>query len=146
LSIVIDFDSWAACYRGFVGWIFHFSAGVATGAFVVGFFMLKIAFGLLGDGRVVRVEAAGHAESAAYGEDLVCAAASVLLQSLWLGLTQVVGIVVEGGWTSGDLRMSIADTDAARIDVAALMQTALRSLEALAHEHPKNVRVSSQLQ
>ena len=106
--------------------------------------MLKISFALLGDGRVVRVDASGHAESAAYGEDLVCAAASVLLQSLWLGLTHVVGITVDGGWTSGDLRMSITDADAERIDVAALMQTALRSLEALAHEHPKNVRVTVQ--
>lgn len=37
-------------------------------------------------------EAVGHANSAAYGEDLVCAAVSVLTQTAILGLQEVLGI------------------------------------------------------
>lgn len=44
------------------------------------------------DGKVVELEVSGHAHSAEYGEDIVCASISVLTQTCLLALNEVAAI------------------------------------------------------
>ena len=83
----------------------------------------------------------GHAGWADAGEDVVCAAVSTLLQAAWLGLSEVMGIAVEGAKSDG--RLSLTWPAAAREDpgVRAVAETVARSLETLAAQFPEHVRV-----
>lgn len=47
------------------------------------------------NGKLVGVEANGHTDYADEGEDIVCAAASSIIQTAVLGLMQLLGIAVE---------------------------------------------------
>lgn len=47
------------------------------------------------NGKLVGVEANGHTGYAEEGEDIVCAAASSIIQTAVLGLMQLLGIAVE---------------------------------------------------
>lgn len=82
--------------------------------------------------------AEGHAQWDEAGKDIVCAAASVLLQSLWLGLTEVLKLDVDGGWESGRLDVDWSPY-AGLAEVAALARTAEASLQKLAAAYPGNV-------
>ena len=44
------------------------------------------------NGNVVELEVSGHADSAEYGEDIVCASISVLAQTCLLALNEVAAI------------------------------------------------------
>ena len=93
--------------------------------------------------------AAGACESeggwAEDGRDVVCAAVSAILQSAWYGLTEVAGIEVAASKRKtpreGTLEVSWPET--ARDDVAtrAIVETAVRSVERIADQYPRNVRV-----
>jgi len=92
-------------------------------------------------GRLSSFFATGHAGWADDGKDIVCAAVSTLLQSAWLGLSEVAGVDVEGSKAKGTLELRWPDS--AREDVAAraIVDTAARSVERIAAQYPKNVRV-----
>jgi len=102
--------------------------------------MLVVSFVYDKHGFPVRVEAKGHADWAVLGRDVVCAAASTILQSTWLGITEVAGIVVEGTRESGYLKMAWATSDRPSEALRILVTTADLSLKQLAKQYPKNLR------
>ena len=87
--------------------------------------------------------ARGHAGWADSGSDVVCAAISALLQAAWLGLTEVAGFEVEAHREKGEF--SLVWPAAARSDAGAraIVETAARSLEALAQQYPQSLKVLS---
>ncbi len=91
-------------------------------------------------GLPVSVEAHGHANWAVLGRDVVCAAASTVLQSLWLGLEEVAGIVVAGVREPGCLRMSWSTADRECSAVGVLVRTADLTILQLATQYPKNLQ------
>ncbi len=92
-------------------------------------------------GRLSSFSASGHAGWEEDGRDVVCAAVSALLQSAWLGLCEVAHVEVEASRVKGNLEL--AWPEAARDDAAAraIVETAARSVERIAGQFPKNVRV-----
>jgi uncharacterized protein YsxB (DUF464 family) len=84
--------------------------------------------------------AEGHAGWADDGQDVVCAAVSAILQSAWLGLAEVARVEVTGTRSKGTLEFTWPDEERARGDVAAIVETAARSLERIALQFPSNVR------
>jgi uncharacterized protein YsxB (DUF464 family) len=93
-------------------------------------------------GRLSSFYANGHAGWEDDGRDVVCAAVSALLQSAWFGLTDVAHVEVTASRTKGSLELSWPES--ARDDVAAraIVETAARSVERIAQQFPKNVRVT----
>ena len=91
---------------------------------------------------VLGLTADGHAEWDESGRDLVCAAASVLLQTLWLGCTEVLHLDVSGGWSSGIFAIRWSPQEALRPDLDVLVQTVILALQRLAHQYPENIRVN----
>jgi uncharacterized protein YsxB (DUF464 family) len=100
--------------------------------------MLTVTFDYDERGFPISVTARGHAGWAELGKDVVCAAVSVLLQSTWLGITEVACISVEGHRDSGLLEMRWSDRESAALSV--LLQTADLSIAQLARQYPKHIR------
>ncbi len=88
----------------------------------------------------------GHANHAAHGDDVVCAAVSAVLQAAWAGLTDVAHVRVEGHRREGDFLMRWAPADRARADVHAIVATAELAVKAIAsqREYGRFVRYVSE--
>jgi len=85
--------------------------------------------------------ASGHAGWADDGEDVVCAAVSTILQSAWLGLSEVAGIDVAGVREKGELRLQWPEASRDDAAVCAIAATAARSLERIAAQYPTHVAI-----
>lgn len=93
-------------------------------------------------GRVHGFRSEGHAQYADYGEDIVCAAVSVLTQSAVLGLTQHVKVDVAVEQSPGWLQCVLGDGLLADdVGAAAVLETMVLGLNAIAQQYPQQVRV-----
>ena len=103
--------------------------------------MLEVRFRKDSRRRLSSILAAGHAEAGVAGDDLVCAAASAVLQAAELGLTSYAAL--EGVVRRADGRMSFAIPEAARDreDIQAIVATAELAIAQLAWQFPVNVRI-----
>jgi uncharacterized protein YsxB (DUF464 family) len=90
--------------------------------------------------RLSSVFAEGHAGWADHGEDVVCAAASAILQAAWLGLAEHAHVEVDGERTAGHLAMRWPEPARDRDDVAAIVATAQLAIVQIANQFPKHVR------
>ena len=103
--------------------------------------MLEVTFRRDSRNRLSSVSAAGHAEAGVAGDDVVCAAASAILQAAELGLERHARL--PAATVRGDGRLEIAIDAAARdrADVTAIVATAELAIEHLAWQFPVNVRM-----
>jgi len=95
------------------------------------------------DGHTRFIEINGHAGFAEKGEDIICAGISAIIQSLEIGLTEVLGrsdVKIrknpEGGF------MSVCLYGPEENCAAAFMETAAQSLRAIAKSYPSYVRIT----
>ncbi|HEX3469327.1 MAG TPA: ribosomal-processing cysteine protease Prp [Candidatus Elarobacter sp.] len=102
--------------------------------------MLEVRFRRDSHDRLSSVVSSGHAEHAEPGEDLVCGAASALLQAAWAGLTDVAHVPVYGHRRKGDLLMRWPENARGRDDVNAIVATAELAIEQLAKQYRGFVR------
>ncbi len=88
-------------------------------------------------GQPERLAVTGHAGRGQYGQDIVCAAASVLVETLLLGLKDVADQPPAGSADPGhaDLRFACPMSREAR----AIVETVVRGLQDLADSEPKAV-------
>ncbi len=97
-----------------------------------------------GRARLSSFFASGHAGWADDGEDIVCAAISTILQSAWLGLSEVAKVDVAGSRDKNDergrLELSWPEADRDDAAVRAIAATAALSIERLALQYPAHVR------
>jgi uncharacterized protein YsxB (DUF464 family) len=89
--------------------------------------------------RLSSVFAEGHAGWADPGEDVVCAAASAILQAAWLGLAMHAHVDVDGERTGGRLAIRWPESERDREDVQAIVATAELSIVQIARQYPKNI-------
>ena len=96
--------------------------------------MLSIEF-LKMDGKFVGIECDGHCEYAEEGADIVCAAASSIVQTAVLGLMQVIGLNIgyqvddERGYLKAILPKDISQSDLHDADI--ILKTAYVGLSDL---------------
>lgn len=91
------------------------------------------------------VKAEGHAGAGEYGQDIVCAAASVLLQTLANEVTEAaragllaVGVVAHGdGW----MKVEMTPTDQTQDMADAWVELVQDGIDALAESYPENVEL-----
>lgn len=91
--------------------------------------------------QLCRLSAFGHAEAGEYGQDIICAAVSVLFQTLYLGLREQLQRKVE---------FHEQDKEEGRMDFSwspckeqeALTESVLASLARLAHQEPNYITYS----
>lgn len=103
--------------------------------------MIEVTFYRDARKRVSSFVAAGHAGAGRYGEDVVCAAASAILQAAQLGLQEHAHVRLATVREAGTLQVrwpARARGDAA---VQAIVATAELAVTALARQYPRHVRV-----
>jgi hypothetical protein len=103
--------------------------------------MVTVTFRRDSRNRLSSVFAEGHAGWADAGDDIVCAAASAILQAAWLGLGEHAGIAVDGERTPGRLALRWPADSRDRDDVRAIVATAELSIDRIADQYPEHVRV-----
>lgn len=107
--------------------------------------MLEVTFYRDGRKRLASIRASGHAEAGSYGKDVVCAAASAILQATRLGLEKHCALELEAAQRSGDFHLrwpTKARSDAA---VQAIVATAELSIAEIAKLYPSHVRLRRRL-
>ena len=102
--------------------------------------MLEVRFRRDSRDRLSSVFSSGHAEHGDPGEDVVCGAASALLQAAWAGLTDVAHVPVTGHRRKGDFLMRWPASARDRDDVRAIVATAELAIEQLAKQYRGFVR------
>jgi uncharacterized protein YsxB (DUF464 family) len=85
--------------------------------------------------------AEGHAGAGDYGEDIVCAAVSGVLQAAWLGLDEHAKLALVAKRTAGHLEVAWSEAERDRADVVAIVHTAELAVVQIASQYPQNVRV-----
>lgn len=90
--------------------------------------------------RICRLSARGHSGFAEEGSDIVCAAVSTLMQSLHVGLSDVLKIDVTQRSDPKIPEMTI-EWDASNDSGQQLARTILLSLKAVANSYPEYVSV-----
>jgi len=106
--------------------------------------MLEIAFRRDSRERLSSVFADGHAGWAEDGEDIVCAAASAILQAAWMGLAEHAHVEVTAERNKGRLSLRWPEADRDRIDLIAIVATAELALAQIAGQYEKHVRVRTE--
>jgi uncharacterized protein YsxB (DUF464 family) len=101
--------------------------------------VLEITFFRDEHGRYSGLLARGHTEFAEYGQDIVCAAVSAILQAARLGLEHYAGGELEAVQTSGELRIVWSVNQSDRESVQAIATTAHLAVTQVARRFPEHV-------
>jgi uncharacterized protein YsxB (DUF464 family) len=96
--------------------------------------------------RLSSVLAEGHAGWAQYGDDIVCAAVSAILQAARLGLESYAKVDLSVTQQEGDLRFEIPEGRRDDEAVRAILATAALSVEQIAKQFPGHVAYESRTQ
>ena len=94
------------------------------------------------NGAVVGFTVSGHANMGEYGEDLVCAAVSAVVQTAILGITEVcriqAGVSIEDGQTSCILEKDVTGDAMERASI--VFETMLCGLRSIQSSYPKTLK------
>ena len=109
--------------------------------------MIEIRISRNPQGFISKLEVSGHSGYATEGSDIVCAAASTVIQSIALGADEVIGykdyeLCVDDGYFKLDL--GNPESNMMRM-LNILTETAYLTLSQLQEEYPSYVRISGSL-
>ena len=102
--------------------------------------MLEVTFYRDGQDRLSSVFARGHADFGKYGEDIVCAAVSAILQALRLGLETYANLPLDTDQESGEFHLRWPESARDDPAVKAIVATAELSVERIAGQYPEHVK------
>jgi uncharacterized protein YsxB (DUF464 family) len=91
--------------------------------------------------RLSSVLAQGHAQGGVAGDDVVCAAASAILQAAELGLLSYASVPNATRRADGHMAFAIPEAARDREDVKAIVATAELAIAQLAWQFPVNVQI-----
>ena len=93
-------------------------------------------------GAVVGFHVSGHANQGAYGEDLVCAAVSAIVQTAILGIREVLnitaGVSIEEGQTTCILEKGVTKEQQAKASI--VFDTMMLGLKSIQASYPKTLK------
>ena len=95
-----------------------------------------------GVGQIIECHFQGHAGAAPYGEDIVCAAISMLSQTSILGLHEVAQQTMEYQMEDGELHILLSEP--INESGQAILETMLLGIKNVADQYSDFVRVSEQ--
>ncbi len=104
--------------------------------------MLTVTFNRDSRQRLSSIFASGHAGAGEYGEDIVCAAVSAILQAARLGLEAYAKIDAGARQSPGELRITVPEASRDDAAVKAIVATAELSVEQIARQYPGHVAVT----
>lgn len=104
--------------------------------------MIRVRLWRDAEGQPERLTISGHAGQGDYGQDIVCAAASALIETLMLGLKDVAGEPPAGAVDPGDADLRFVHPMSR--EARAIIETMVRGLQDLAGSEPKAVAFEEQ--
>lgn len=87
------------------------------------------------------LQAQGHAGFAEEGQDIVCAALSVLCQTAILGILEVAGIDADYSMDDGELFCRVSEEEAKKCEAQAIFRTVAIGLRAVYEQYPDFVEL-----
>ena len=96
------------------------------------------------NGKILSVEASGHTGYAEYGEDIVCAALSAIIQTAALGITEVAKIAatIERNDEDGYFRLTLPSLgEEKRREADLILETALRGITDVSQSYPDFIKL-----
>jgi uncharacterized protein YsxB (DUF464 family) len=103
--------------------------------------MLEVIFYRDGRDRIAAVSARGHADFDQYGQDIVCAGVSAILQAARLGLEAYAGVELQFLQKPGHLRLQWPEEQRDLESLRAILATAELAIERIAGRFPDHVRL-----
>lgn len=106
--------------------------------------MLRVRFTRSDADLLIGFEAKGHAGHADHGEDIVCAAASAILQTAALALTELIAVQPNLVIKPGLLTCACPSYDDAadQLKAQTILETARLGCHNLAYQYPEHIQVS----
>ena len=106
--------------------------------------MITISF-LKENGKIVKVSAHGHSGLASRGEDILCAAASALIQTAYLAVDDLIGNVgYKRNDDKGEFEFEVPKDCALRHDVDVILRALTIGLKDLQSGYPQNIKLEEQ--
>ena len=93
-------------------------------------------------GEIISIESKGHSGYAQHGKDIVCAAASVLMQALLVGVQEISGKQSESNLTEKDSYFKLEWSINIIPEIRLLSETIATSLKRIALAYPGNLKFS----
>ena len=93
-------------------------------------------------GEIVNIESKGHSGYAQHGKDIVCAAVSVLMQALLVGIQEISGKHLECKLIEKDDFFKLYWSIDIIPEIKLLSETVALSLKRIADAYPKNINFS----
>ncbi len=103
--------------------------------------MLEVVFYRDARKRPAAIAAHGHARGGRYGKDIVCAAASAVLQAARLGLEEHAGLRLDALAEPGEFSLRWPAKTRDDASVKAIVATAELAVREIARQYPRHVRV-----
>lgn len=96
--------------------------------------------------EIIGYRVRGHAQTAPYGEDIVCAAVSVLAQTTIMGLNQVLGQRPKYKMAEGDLSCKVEANlpKTEREKTSILLETMLVGLKNIQQQYPQYIAIDDE--
>jgi uncharacterized protein len=91
--------------------------------------------------RLAGISARGHADFAAHGHDIVCAAVSAILQAARLGLQEHAGVTLEARQTPGLFHLRWPPEQRELESLRAIVATAELAVAQIARRFPDHVKL-----
>lgn len=106
--------------------------------------MIRIGIGREGE-RILRLSAQGHADDAAAGDSIVCAAVSSLMFTAVNALESVAGVIPKTARDDRKALLSIELPDTCDShDAQTILRTVIQGLTDISQEYPKWVKITTQ--
>ncbi len=94
------------------------------------------------DEKTVRVTASGHSGLAKHGNDVLCAAASALIQTAYLAIAELSSQVrFERDTESGYFSFTVGEVGSARHDIDVIIRALAVGLGDLQSGYPQNIEI-----
>ncbi|MDQ2864620.1 MAG: ribosomal-processing cysteine protease Prp [Candidatus Eremiobacteraeota bacterium] len=104
--------------------------------------MLSVRFHRDSRNRLSSIFATGHADAGAFGEDIVCAAVSAVLQAARLGLEEYAALDIVAVQAPGDFSVTLPEHGRDDPAAKAIVATAELAVKQIARQYPVHLCVT----
>jgi uncharacterized protein YsxB (DUF464 family) len=102
--------------------------------------MVKVTINRNHKNQITDFSAKGHAEYDKYGNDIVCAAVSAILQTAIFGLSEKLALDIDVNTDDGWLNCNLEGYEAQK-DVSLILEVMVIGLEKTAESYPDNLKL-----
>ena len=93
------------------------------------------------NGKIIRYKVSGHTGKAEYGKDILCSAISTAVQTIAVGITEILNLEPKLKIDDGYFELEMKEKDVDNQNVQILLETGLKSLKEIVKNEKKFVKL-----